>query len=227
VERAQDGQIVVRADRAMTFERVAEEAYGVASLGPSVALAAGLSYRDGVPAGAVVVLPPRAELDAQVRRGRETEELFQRGLSAAASGSYLTATGHFRDALRQSPGRIDIQYNLGLALFHAGELNDATRILESVAKKRPDDPDARYAFGSVLRRWREHDRALDEFDAALRADRNHAGAAFARAKTLEDLGRSDRAVRAWEDFLQRFPKDPLAASARESLTALRQAPSSR
>jgi len=223
VDRARTGEIVVHAGAPTTFDRIAEQVYGDASLGRSLASLTHLPYDEGVPRGALLVLPPRDLLETRMRSEERSERSFQAGLEAADAGSFRAAADLFRAALEDAPNRMDVRYNLGLALMQAGELTEATTVLEEVAAARPDDADSRYAFGSVLRRRRAWVRAYEEFEAALRADPHHVAAAFARAKTLEDLDRPDRAERAWEEFLQDFPDDPLARTARRNLEELRRA----
>jgi tetratricopeptide (TPR) repeat protein len=220
VETAQTGEKVLRTSAPLSFARAAEAAYGDSTLGRYVARIANLRYEDGLPRGAVLVLPARESLQARVREEETADRAFRQGLAAADVGQFRQAADHFREALRSAPNRVDVRYNLGLALMQAGELSEATDVLEAVAAARPDDPETRYAFGSLLRRRRAHVRAYEEFDAALRADGRHVKAAFARAKTLEDLEKWDRAERAWRDFLADFPGDPLAESARRSLESL-------
>jgi tetratricopeptide (TPR) repeat protein len=221
IERTSTGEIIVRLRSATSFDDIAESVYGDADLGPSIARLTHRPYEEHVPGGTVLVLPIREVLEQRVTVATDSDRSFELGLAAADAGSYRTAAEHFREALGRSPGRLDVRYNLGLALMHAGELTEATEILESIAKARPDDPDSRYAFGSLLRKRNAHKRALGEFEAACRLDPRHAKAAFARARTLEDLGRSDQAAEAWARFLADFPKDPLAESARRSLSELR------
>jgi tetratricopeptide (TPR) repeat protein len=221
VERSSTGEIIVRLRSSATFDEIAKSAYGDPDLGPVVAQLTHRPYEERVPAGTVLVLPIREVLEQRVTVATDSDKSFELGLAAADAGSYRTAAEHFREALSRSPGRLDVRYNLGLALMHAGDLTEATEILESVARARPDDAESRYAFGSLLRKRNAHKRALGEFEAACRLDPRHAKAAFARARTLEDLDRKDQAAEAWARFLEDFPRDPLADTARRSLSELR------
>jgi tetratricopeptide (TPR) repeat protein len=220
VERAQTGELVVRVAAPTTFDTLAESVYGDGSLGHTLAVVSHLPYDGGVPRGTVLVLPERGQLDARLQTARESDRLFEQGLAAADRGAFREAADRFEAALAETPQRIDVRYNLGLALMQSGELSRATQLLEQVAEARPDDAESRYAFGTVLRRHRAYVRAYQEFDAALRLDRRHAKAAFARARTLEDLQKWDRAERAWRSFLQEFADDPMADRARQALEAI-------
>jgi Flp pilus assembly protein TadD len=221
IERTSTGEIIVRVRSSTSFDDLADHVYGDPSLGRSVARVAHLPYDDGAKAGMVLVLPIKEVLEKRLTVATDSDRSFEQGLAAADAGSYRVAADHFREALSRSPGRMDVRYNLGLALMQAGELTEATEILESVARARPEDADSRYAFGSLLRKRNAQKRALGEFEAACRLDPKHANAAYARARTLEDLGREEEAEQAWVQFLESFPKDPMADSARRSLAELR------
>jgi tetratricopeptide (TPR) repeat protein len=223
IERAGTGEFVVRVGSAVSFDEIAETVYNEPSLGPAVAELSHLPYAEAVPAGSVLVLPPAGELAARRTVARDVEDLFRRGLETADAGSFAKAADLFREALNKSPGRVDIQYNYGLALLNGDQLNEATRVLKSVASQRPDDAASRYAYGSVLRKWKEHERALREFEAALNADPRHASAAFARARTLEDLKNSSGALDAWKRFVRDFPNHPRRADAQAAVARLEQA----
>ena len=224
VDPADTGELVVRVKSPRSFEDLADDVYGERALGPEIAEISGLPFEEGVPGGSLLVLPPRSGFQKRLDRARSVETLFAQGLDAADGGSYRTAADRFREALEISPQRIDIRYNLGLALFRSGSLPEAARVLEEVAEHRPEDAETRYALGSVLRKQRAFERALEEFEAARRLDRDHAGAAFAWARTLEDLGETSKAERAWRRFLREFPDHELAPSARQRLEQLELTP---
>lgn len=220
VRDAAGGGLVVEVGKALTFDEIAESVYGDPQLGPFVAAMADLSYEEGAPPGALLVLPSHSEVHEREDALREAEERFGRGMDSAAGGAFLEAAADFRAALALAPERSDIRYNLGLALLRAGELEEATRVLEETAELRPRDAEARYAFGSVLRQRRAYRRALGEFEAALSLDPEHGKAAFARARTLEDLGEIDGARRAWRQYLRDFPDGEWAQRARTRLEEL-------
>jgi tetratricopeptide (TPR) repeat protein len=220
IRESASGQIVVEARRAQSFDELAREIYGDATLGRAVAEASRLPYAEGVPAGALLVLPPKEGLGDRVASERRADELFRAGLAAADAGAWNEAADSFRESLAITPGRGDVLYNLGLALMQAGDYEAATSALEEAREERPDDPEIHYALGSLYRKRRAWQRALDEFDATLRHDRGHAKASYARARTLADLGESAEAERAYRSFLRDFPKDGWVDRAREELATL-------
>jgi tetratricopeptide (TPR) repeat protein len=220
VRESASGQIVVEARRAQTFDELAREIYGDATLGRAVAEASRMPYAAGVPKGALLVLPPKEGLGDRVASERRADELFQAGLAAADAGAYHEAAESFRESLAITPGRGDVLYNLGLALLQSGDYEGATSALEEAREDRPDDPEIHYALGSLYRKRRAWQRALDEFDATLEKNSGHAKAAFARARTLADMGKTADAERAFRSFLLDFPKDTWADRARQELAAL-------
>jgi tetratricopeptide (TPR) repeat protein len=220
VETTRTGQTVVRVSSPRSYADVAEAVYGDASLGPALAELAGASPEDRLSRGDVLVVPPRGELEAKLRVVRSADVHYRDGLAAADRGAYRQAADHFRAAAEAAPHRTDYRYNLGLALLGAGEAAAATPVLEQVAHERPDHADSRYAFGNALRQRRAWDRAIGEYEAALRLKSGFAGASYALARTWEDKGNSSRARQAYRTFLARFGDDPLAAKARERLAVL-------
>lgn len=220
VRESSSGQIVVEARAPQTFDELARQVYGDATLGRAVAEASRLSYADGVPRGALLVLPPVEKLQDRVAVERRSDELFRAGLEAADAGAYREAAESFRASLEITPNRPDVLYNLGLALLQAGEYESATTALREAAEHRPDDPEVHYALGSLYRKRRAFRRALEEFETTLRKDRRHAKAAFARARTLVDLGEISKAEQAYRSFLRDFPEDRWADRARQDLADL-------
>ncbi|NNE43406.1 MAG: tetratricopeptide repeat protein, partial [Gemmatimonadetes bacterium] len=93
--------------------------------------------------------------------------------------------------------------------------------LESAARLRPADAEARYRLGALLRDLGKREAALAELDEAVRVDRTHPRAAYERALALHDLGRYADAEKALEDFLFAFPADPFTDVARRMLEELR------
>jgi tetratricopeptide (TPR) repeat protein len=214
------GGIVVEIRQDQTFDDIARAIYGDPALGRTVAEISHLPYERGARRGVLLVLPSQAELGDRGEAVRQAEARFREGLEAVRSGMFRVAATCFREALEITPERAEMRHNLGLALLRAGELEEATIVLEEAATLNPGDAETRYAFGSALRKRLAHARALREFDAALDLDPDHEGAAFARARSLEDLGLVDEARQAWRSFLQRFPGSRWSEQARASLAEL-------
>ena len=73
VRESSSGQIVVEARSPQTFDELARQVYGDASLGRAVAEASRLSYDEGVPRGALLVLPPQEKLQDRVALERRSD----------------------------------------------------------------------------------------------------------------------------------------------------------
>lgn len=212
---AQTGERIVRVRSAMPFDRLAEEVWGDAGRGEELARLARLPYERPVPRGTVLVVPGAGPTNL-----RESDRLYEEGMAAAAAKDYDAAVDAFRACLKRTPDRLDAKLNLGLALAEAGDSAEATGVLEDVVRARPRHAESRYALGSVLHKRKSYGRALSEFEAAFEADPGLAKAAFAAARTLEDLGDEAAARAAWQRFLDRFPKDRLSGEASRRLSAL-------
>jgi tetratricopeptide (TPR) repeat protein len=220
VVRASTGEEVLRVRSTCTFDQLAKEVWGDERRGRELAALARLPYDRPVPRGTVLVLSPTSAPPAGVDSARHADQEFREGLAAAKSGGYARAAAHFREARALDPDRVEIRFNLGLALLETGEVTEATTLLEGVVKERPQHAESHYALGAVLRKRRAYERALEEFQTTLDLDPSHRKAAYAEARTLEDMGDTARAADAWRSFLRRFPNDPLAPDARRRLAAL-------
>jgi tetratricopeptide (TPR) repeat protein len=221
---AETGETVVVLRQAETFAEISGLVYGTAAEAGTLAALAGLSEDEPAPAGTVLVAPPREELDERRRRAERAQTEFEAGLAAAARREALSASEHFRTALRDAPSRDDIRYNLGIALLDAGFPAEALPPLQEVARRRPDHAESRYALGSALRRLRAYERAEVEFEAAVRLRPDDVAARYALARTRYDLGDPERARRDFREIVRRFPDDPLAASAEKWLASTEDGP---
>jgi tetratricopeptide (TPR) repeat protein len=221
VMQARTGEQVVRVRSSCTPADLAKQVWGDPQRGAEIAALARLPADQPVPRGTVIVLPGTGSAAMETDYTGRADNHFRDGLAAAKTGSYGQAAAHFREALLLDPQRVEVRFNLGLALMGDGQLSEATPVLEEVARQRPKHAESRYALGALLRKRRMFDRALGEFDATLAIDPDHRKAAYARARTLEDMGQNAKAEEAWKRFLGRFPRDPLAPEANRRLAALK------
>jgi tetratricopeptide (TPR) repeat protein len=215
VVESETGERTVRVRATQSFDQLAREIWGDETRGRELADLAQLPYDRPVPAGTVLVVPGAGSVSK-----READRLYDEAVVAATAKDYGEAVRKFRACLARDPGRVDARIRLGLVMADAGDPEAATTLLADVAEEHPRSAEAHYALGSVFRRRKSFGRALSEFETALDADPLHAKAAYAAARTLEDMKDVPGARALWERFLDRFPKDPLAADAQRRLSAL-------
>jgi len=109
-------------------------------------------------------------------RAEDGRSLFADGLAAYESGEYGLARELFVDACRQMPRAPEPEYNLGLALYRAGEYQEASQAFERASEKGEDlalRADCHYNSGNALFRrgtaliGRDIDEALRLFGASI------------------------------------------------------------
>lgn len=96
-----------------------------------------------------------------------------------------------------------------LAIIHRlwGEDAEAESFAGQALDLRPDHPHAHTVKGMLLQAKGALAAAIDEFDAALRADPAAWLAGFKRAEAYERLGDGAKALVAWQDLLTASPED--------------------
>jgi tetratricopeptide (TPR) repeat protein len=159
------------------------------------------------------------ELDL-VRRMTAASELYNVGCRHRDEGRHEEAVQAFAAALEKAPEFVDARYNLGLALLKVGRPREALDELEVVADARPDDADARYALASAWFHLGDYPRSVPELEAALALRPELLRPRYTLALALERMGESQRARRAWEEYLRRDSTSAWAQEARSHLEAL-------
>jgi tetratricopeptide (TPR) repeat protein len=208
---------------AQSFNALAGYVYGDAQLGPAVAALGGLPYDPGVPPGSVLQLPPKKVVEQHAEAIRKVDSLVKGARKASDKGDFGKAAEKYAEALAVRPERTDLLVSLGMAQLQAGDLDAAAVSLERAAQALPDDPEARYALGSLLRRQGNLPRARREYRAALGAlseGENHPRLTYEYALTLADLGENEEAREIFQQFIYEFPSDPFVDDARSRLEQL-------
>jgi choline-sulfatase len=116
------------------------------------------------------------------------------GVSYARTGQIGKAIASLEKATSLDPGSIIGHYELGLALYDAGDLRRAADRFGIVAARMPQWADARYSLASVYARINRVDDAVSELIAALAIERRHfrANLLLGRIETLR--GRAAEAL---------------------------------
>lgn len=117
----------------------------------------------------------------------------------------VEAVGYFRKALTVAPGNPLVMSNLALALGHAGQREEALRLLDELLR-RPDAPaEAFDNRASLLTIEKNMDAALAAQDEGISRYPERARGYLLRARLKSMLGRTDEAL---EDFRQCVRLDP-------------------
>ncbi len=114
---------------------------------------------------------------------------MQLGTALARLRRPAEALGPLRKAVELLPDSGPAHYELGLALFDTGSIEESARHFEFVAKKNPKWADAQYSLASVYARIKRVPEALDLLQMALLSNPQHfrANLLLGRILTLQNL----------------------------------------
>jgi len=158
-----------------------------------------------------------------------TEKLHQLGISdvdsfclkaaeAMTAGDPATAAAHYEAAIALAPDRFDLLGSRALALLAVGEHDAAIAAASRAADLAPDDAQAHYILGRVLRLSERKTDALAALTKAVELDPNLMMALYEQGMLLAEADHLEAAIANFEKFLSVHPGDP---SATQALNALR------
>lgn len=146
------------------------------------------------------------------------EELFRAALECETEEDSLPqAIEYYRQILELSPDWIEAHINLGVALYQAGEVDDARAAFFRAVQLDPWNGISRYNLGCVLEEQGEIDEAIRHLRCAARVLPNHADARFNLALAYEKRGQRRLAREQWTQYLRHAPNGPWADQARAYL----------
>ena len=120
-----------------------------------------------------------------------------RGVAYLEQYDFAQAAGQFREALRAAPGFAIARFNLALALFYAGELEEAAREAETAKGGLADRPHPHYLLGLVAREGGRPADALAHFQLARSLDDEDVGTAINLGQVHLQEGRYREAAEAF------------------------------
>ncbi len=126
--------------------------------------------------------------------GEDAIELLVKGMLALHSGAPADALAILKQAQRQLPERIEVEFYLGLALHKTGDLAAAEAQLREVVKQSPNVAAAHNELGGVLLTRGDKPGAVAEFQAALRLQPDDATIRANLDTATKSLGQGNSAV---------------------------------
>jgi tetratricopeptide (TPR) repeat protein len=118
----------------------------------------------------------------------------------------IGTTDETKDRYLPSVDRLEAAMRSGMAALAAGRLDEALDRFNVALKLKPEYDAAWLARGSVQRRMRDDNGALQSFAQALRSNRESEEAWMALASTLHGLGRLAEEIDAYDALLKLRPR---------------------
>lgn len=167
---------------------------------------------DRIPAPRLENYPPvtRNALDEAYRHAIENctnaKRLGQMAMLAHALEEHELAATYYRLIAPLEPEDFRWPYLGGLALWRAGEQQEAVEHLARAAKLAPDFLPVRLSLGEFLLELGDLSLALASFEEALRRDPENAEALYGSARVLVGLGRGAEAESRLRSAVKTFPE---------------------
>ncbi|MBX9823786.1 MAG: tetratricopeptide repeat protein [Xanthobacteraceae bacterium] len=147
-----------------------------------------------------------------MKRTRDLDALFRRGLTAHQSSRFQEAISCYNAILKIVPGHPATLHFLGLCNIQQGnDRRGIEQILEALSL-RPDYLEARYNLATALHGLGRREEAAAQYKKALSIDDKNADAHNNLGALLLELGQPDEAVGHFEAALKLQPKDPKSHS---------------
>lgn len=145
-----------------------------------------------------------APLARKVRQiiSRYAREWFEYALACDGQPEkFEEAAAAYRRVIELAPHWVEPVINLGVALYHLGELAQAMEVFEKATELSPKDPIAHFNLGCVLEDLNELEEAILHFKKTVRLRPSHADAHFNLAMTYERCGAPEYARKHWLTYL--------------------------
>ncbi len=145
------------------------------------------------------------------------QELCRMALDLEDEGKLQAAADTYRAALAAGGPEAGICFQLAELLYRLGDLSAARERYYQAVELDEDFVEARANLGCLLAETGRAELAVAAFEGALRYHPQYADAHYHLARTLDQLGETDRAEAHWHAFLELAPESPWADYARQRL----------
>ncbi len=150
------------------------------------------------------------KIEALLARGSATQRQSPNQMHSAArtaedKGDFATAIDLYEAVLRQAPGRLDVQNDLGMVLLQAGQPQRSVEVLKDLARRAPDVAEAHINLARSYVTCEMYDAAIASCEQALQVDPTHAVALCNLGSICARTGRIDRAISCYETSIAHNP----------------------
>ncbi len=154
----------------------------------------------------------------RVDLGMETlDQMVGQALAAEDADDLDAAIDWYRAALAAFGPNPDICFQLAELLYRQGDLPGARERYYMALELDPHLVEAHANLGCVLAECGQIELAIAAFEGTLKQFEDYADVHFHLARTLDDAGHPERAVKHWQRFLDLAPASPWAEEATERL----------
>ncbi|MFT5233344.1 MAG: tetratricopeptide (TPR) repeat protein [Candidatus Krumholzibacteriia bacterium] len=203
---------------------IADNYYGDPNRGSDIVAQNGLSDPDLLVPGSVLRLQfSEDEWEAALKRASALKS-YNKGVDLMADERVGEAEKQFKMALETAPDLLAAKYNLALAHLKRGRNDRALVLLAELTETRPENPDFLFARGNALFQGTQFTAAADQFSQALHYRPGFKRAAFGLARSYQEDGQTDRAIAAWQAYLQLDSTSSWATTAQRNLNILLEGP---
>ncbi len=127
-----------------------------------------------------------------------------------------------KETLRENPKDLAAWSKLGNIYSEHNQYRGAIEAYSQALSIKPNDPDIRTNLGLMLRSLGDNDGAIEEFKRAARYDPKHINSRYYLGLTwLQNKGKTQEAIQAWEDYLKVEPRGQRANQVRVEIERLR------
>ena len=204
-----------------TLRQIADNYYGDPELADLIATRNGISDPDRIVPGSVLVLDFDDSQWQGANRRSVALQAYNRGVDLMAQDRLAESEKQFKLALKTAPDLQSASYNLALVLSRRGKNSEALLLLEKLTNARPEDTDFHFAQGHCLFQLARFAEAVTQFEAVLDLDDKHKRAVFGLARSLQEDGQKDKAMRAWNRYLALDSTSSWAKVAKQNYRKLR------
>lgn len=134
--------------------------------------------------------------------------LNARGVEAAQRGQLAQAIDFFTRALAATPESIEVNLNVGTALFQSGRAHESLAFLDKAFTGDPRNPQVLHLRACALAQLGRPREALNDFEALAAIVGNDAALLINRGNCLVMLGQYTQALASFDEVLAQEPCNP-------------------
>jgi len=171
-----------------------------------------------------VLQPPYAELTGATMAREEFRQLINESITAYNAGRMEEAVRGFEEAVRLKPQYPDIRCRLAISYGEQGRYEDAIEQFQETVSDPQRRSLSHHMLGKAFAARKDFDLALAQFNNALgdstTMDDKTKGIVYDLAKTYEDMGDADKALK---EYLRIYEVDIKFRDVSKAVTRLREA----